>query len=399
VHRKNLADLAPSELDGRRVLVRVDYNVPLASDGSVSDDTRVRATVPTLRYVIENGGRPILLSHLGRPKGTVVPSMSLSPVAPVLAEELGAPVRFVASTDTDAAMLASEELRAGEVLLLENTRFLPGETANDRELAQRYARLGDLFVNDAFGTTHRAHASVVGVTEYLKPAVAGLLVQREIEALSGLREGGQRPFVVILGGAKIGDKIGLLEVFLERADSVLIGGAMANTFLAASGASTGRSLVERDAVPVAAQFLETGGDRLVLPTDLVVADPGALDASGSIVVPADSVPPHLAALDIGPESREAFSEVVRGARTVFWNGPMGLFEKPGFDAGTVSVALATAECTEAGGFTVIGGGDSAAAVRQAGLSDAVSHVSTGGGASLEYLAEGSLLGIEALDPA
>ena len=396
--RKNVADLAPSDLDGRRVLIRVDYNVPLAEDGSVSDITRVRATLPTLRYVMECGGRPVLLSHLGRPKGQVVPSMSLAPVAPVLAKELGAPVRFVPSTDTEAAVQASRDLGPGEVLLLENTRFLQGETTNDPAVAERFARLGDVFINDAFGSTHRAHASVVGVAAHVRPAVAGFLVQRELEALSGLRSA-RSPFVVILGGAKIGDKIGLLETFLATADRVLIGGAMANTFLSARGASTGRSLVEDDAVALAGRFLATGGDTLVLPTDLVVADPGAPDASEAIVVPADAVPSDLAALDIGPESRETFAGIVRGAETVFWNGPLGLFEKPGFDAGTVSVALATAECTAAGGFTVIGGGDSAAAIRQAGLSDAVSHVSTGGGASLEYLAQGSLPGIEALDPA
>ncbi len=397
--RKNLADLARSDLDGRRVLIRVDYNVPLTEDGAVSDDTRVRATLPTLRHVLECGGRPVLLSHLGRPKGQVVPSMSLAPVASVLEEELGAPVRFVPSTDTDEAVIASKNLGPGEVLLLENTRFLPGETTNEPAVAERFARLGDVFVNDAFGSTHRAHASVVGVAGFMRPAVAGFLVQRELEALSGLRLAVGRPFVVILGGAKIGDKIGLLETFLGRADSVLIGGAMANTFLSAMGASTGRSLVEQDAVPVAGRFLATGGERLVLPTDLVVADAGAPDASDAIVVPAEAVPPELAALDIGPDSRETFAAIVREAKTVFWNGPMGLFEKPGFDAGTVSVARATAECTAAGGLTVIGGGDSAAAIRQAGLSDAVSHVSTGGGASLEYLAAGSLPGIEALDPA
>ena len=399
MQRKNVADLAPSDLDGRRVLIRVDYNVPLADDGSVSDITRVRATLPTLRHVMESGGRPVLLSHLGRPKGAVVPSMSLAPVAPVLAEELGAPVRFVPSADTDDAVRASKDVKRGEVLLLENTRFLPGETSNDSALAERFARLGDVFINDAFGSTHRAHASVVGVADHVRPAVAGFLVQRELEALSGLRSGGERPFVVILGGAKIGDKIGLLETFLGTADRVLIGGAMANTFLSAMGASTGRSLVEGDAVALAGRFLATGGDTLVLPTDLVVADRDAPDASDAVVVPADSVPSDLAALDIGPESRETFAAIVRRARTVFWNGPMGLFEKPGFEAGTVAVARATAECTAAGGFTVIGGGDSAAAIRQAGLSDAVSHVSTGGGASLEFLAQGSLPGIEALDPA
>jgi phosphoglycerate kinase len=397
--RKSLVDLAPSELDGRRVLIRVDYNVPLNADGSVSDATRVQATLPTLRYVLERGGRPILLSHLGRPKGQVVPSMSLAPVAPVLAEQLAVPVRFLAETDTDEAIRASESLRPGEVLLLENTRFLPGETTNDPALARRLAALGDLFVNDAFGSTHRAHASVVGVTEHLHPAVAGLLVQRELEVLGSLRAGGKKPFVVILGGAKIGDKIGVLEAFLGTADRVLIGGAMANTFLSAAGVSTGRSLVEADAIETARGFLQEGGERLCLPTDFVVAEPGAADASGARVVAHDGIPPDLAALDIGPASQEQFASIVRSAGTVFWNGPMGLFEKPGFDGGTVAVARATAECTAAGGFTVVGGGDSASAMRQAGLSDAVSHVSTGGGASLEYLAEGTLPGIEALDSA
>ena len=399
MRRKSLEDLVPSELEGRRVLIRVDYNVPLNEDGSVSDSTRVRATLPTLRYVLERGGRPILLSHLGRPKGQVVPSLSLAPVAPVLAEQLGIPVRFVAATDTSEAVRASETLGGDEVLLLENTRFLPGETTNDPALAERFAALGDLFVNDAFGSTHRAHASVVGITAYLRPAVAGLLVQRELEVLGSIREGGKGPFVVILGGAKIGDKIGLLETFLGTADHVLIGGAMANTFLSATGVGTGRSLVEEDAVETARRFLEVGGERLRLPTDFVAAEPGAPDARDARIVSDDGIPPNLAALDIGPESREEFATIIRLAGTVFWNGPMGLFEKPGFDEGTVAVARATAECTAAGGFTVIGGGDSASAIRQAGLSDAVTHVSTGGGASLEYLAEGTLPGIEALDSA
>jgi phosphoglycerate kinase len=379
--------------------MRVDYNVPLEPDGSVSDTARIEATLPTLRAILDRGGRPVLLSHLGRPKGKVVPSMSLAPVAPILADRLGAVVRFVPSTDTDEALAASEDLSPGEVLLLENTRFLPGETGNDPDLAARLARLGDLFVNDAFGSTHRAHASVVGVADHLRPAVAGLLVAREIDALSGIREGCESPFVVILGGAKIGDKIGLLETFLRLADVVLIGGAMANTFLRARGLDTGRSLVEADAVEIAGRFLESGGDRLRLPSDLVVADPAAADASSARIVDAADIPPDLAALDIGPATREAFASIVREARTVFWNGPMGLFEKSGFDDGTVSVARAVAECTAAGGFTVIGGGDSAAAVRQAGLADSVSHVSTGGGASLEYLAHGALPGLEALDPA
>ncbi len=396
--RRDVTSLAPT-LDGSRVLMRVDYNVPLNPDGSVSDTARIEATLPTLRAILDRGGRPVLLSHLGRPKGAVVPSMSLAPVAPILADGLGAVVRFVPSTDTDEALAASKDLLPGEVLLLENTRFLPGETKNDPDLAAKLARLGDLFVNDAFGSTHRAHASVVGVADYLQPAVAGRLVAREIDALSGIREGCETPFVVILGGAKIGDKIGLLETFLRLADVILIGGAMANTFLRARGLNTGQSMVEAAAVEVAARFLDIGGDKLRLPSDLVVAEPGAADASDARIVDAADIPTDLAALDIGPATREAYASVVRDAKTVFWNGPMGLFEKSGFEGGTVAVARAVAECTAAGGFTVIGGGDSAAAVRQAGLDDSVSHVSTGGGASLEYLAQGTLPGLEALDPA
>lgn len=398
MRRKGLADLSAADLDGRRALVRVDFNVPLSGDAEVVDDTRIRATAPTLRFLIEGGARPVLLSHLGRPKGVADPRFSLSPVAPVLEAIVGAPVRFIGSTDTDEAVRASEDLEPGSVLLLENTRFLPGETANDPGLAARLARLGDLFVNDAFGSTHRAHASVVGVADHLRPSVAGLLVQRELESLGVLLRVEERPFVVVLGGAKIADKIGLLEAFLSRADSVVIGGGMANTFLAARNLEMGRSLVEADAIPTAREFLGPAGDRLRLPTDVVVAEPDASSSEGAEVVPVYAVPPDLAALDIGPETREAFGDVVRSARTVFWNGPMGLFERQGFDAGTLTLARAAAECTEAGGFVVVGGGDSARAIREAGLAHSVSHVSTGGGAALEYLVAGTLPGIEALDP-
>jgi phosphoglycerate kinase len=392
--RRTLHDLGSADLNGRRALTRVDYNVPLTDDGRVRDDTRVRATVSTLRYLLEHGARPVLLSHLGRPKGRVVPGLSLAPVAAVLAGLLRAPVHFVAATDTADAISASRELADGSVLLLENTRFLPGETANDVDLAERLGLLGDLFVNDAFGSTHRAHASVVGVADHLSPAIAGFLVQAELAALGALREARNRPFAVVLGGAKISDKIGLLETFLERADSILIGGAMANTFLAADGGNTGRSLMESDAVPLAEGFLEKDRSKLHLPTDLVVADPGASDSSSAQVAAALDVPPDLAALDIGPDTRAAFAAIVRHAATVFWNGPMGLFERPGFEAGTTAMAEAAAFCTRAGGFAVVGGGDSASAIREAGLDG-----STGGGAALEFLAKGSLPGIDALDPA
>lgn len=395
--RKRLRDLAPESLSGSRALVRVDYNVPLTPEGTVADATRIEATRLTLEYLLEADARPVLLSHLGRPKGEVTAKYSLAPVAQVLEGILGVPVRFVASTVDDKAVGASRSLEPGHVLLLENTRFLPGETSNDEDLSRQFAELGDLYVNDAFGSTHRAHASVVGVTEFLRPAVAGMLVESELRALEAVREARERPFVVAFGGAKIGDKIGLLEAFLQRADRVIVGGAMANTFLLASGGRVGASLVEEQAVPVAKQFLERWGERIRLPTDLVVARADAEDAAEAGVAPARAVPEGLAALDIGPETRRDFAAVLADARTLFWNGPMGLFERSGFGGGTVAVARAAADATTRGAFTVIGGGDSASAIRQAGLLDAVSHVSTGGGASLEYLARGALPGIQALD--
>ena len=306
-------------------------------------------------------------------------------------------MQFLAETDTEAAVRASRELPPGSVLLLENTRFLPGETKNEPGLSERLARLGDLFVNDAFGSTHRAHSSVVGVAGLMDTAVAGLLVESELEAFAELRNPRERPFVVAFGGAKISDKIPLIEAFLERADAVLIGGAMANTFLKAAGHEMGESLVEIEALDVAAEFLERPEHRLSLPSDLVVAEAGAPDATTSTIVAVDRVPADRAAFDIGPKSRETFEHAIHQSRTFFWNGPMGLFERPGFDSGTVAVARAAAEATAEGAFTVVGGGDSASAIRQAGLSGAVSHVSTGGGAALEYLAQGSLPGLEALD--
>jgi len=303
----------------------------------------------------------------------------------------------MAETDTDAAVEATRQLEEGSVLLLENTRFLPGETANDPDLSRRLARLGDLFVNDAFGSTHREHSSVVGVADLLGPAVAGFLVESELTAFAELRNPRERPFVVAFGGAKISDKIPLIEAFLDRADAVLIGGAMANTFIRASGLGTGASLVEEDALDVAAGFLARPEHRLSLPTDVVVADAGEPDATLSSIVAIDSIPADRAAFDIGPRTRETFAHAIGESRTFFWNGPMGLFEIPGFDSGTVRMARAAAEATAEGAFTVVGGGDSASAIRQAGLSGAVSHVSTGGGAALEYLAKGSLPGLDALD--
>jgi len=398
MNKRSVRSLDGAALDGRRALVRVDYNVPLGAGGRVEDATRIEATLPTLGLLLEAGARPVLLSHLGRPGGKPVDDLSLRPVAAAVGELLGSPVRFRPDTDSDETLAASHDLSTGHVLLLENTRFLPGETRNDVGLARRLARLGDVYVNDAFGSTHRAHASVVGVTEYLRPAVAGLLVEAELAALSRLREGYERPFVVAFGGAKIGDKMPLVEAFVDRADTLLVGGALANTFLAAAGREVGRSLVEREAVPFARETLERSGIELRLPVDLVVGTPGD-EAGERRVVSAERIPAEMAAYDIGPATREAFAAVIRDARTFFWNGPMGWFEAAGYDAGTRAVAVAAAGSAETGAFCVIGGGDSARAVHEADLADRVSHVSTGGGAALEYLAHGTLPGLEALDDA
>lgn len=395
--KRTLRSLGPADLDGRRVLVRVDYNVPLES-GEVRDDARIAATLPTLGYLLDAGARPVLMSHLGRPGGSPDPDLSLAPVAERLEALLERPVRFVGPADSEEALLESRGLEPGSVLLLENLRFLPGEKKNDPELARRLARLGDLYVNDAFGACHREHCSVVGVPAVLHPAVAGLLVQAELEALDRLRSDPERPFIVIMGGAKIGDKIDLMEAFLGRADRILVGGAMANTFLEAAGREIGASLVEEDALEEARRLREKGGDRLELPSDVVVA-PSPDDGDRAHVVEADAIPSGAMALDIGPDTRDAYATALDGVATVFWNGPMGLFEKEVFAAGTRAVARAVAEACDAGAFAVVGGGDSARAVREAGLADRLSHVSTGGGAALEYLATGSLPGVEALDDA
>lgn len=396
--KRTLRELELDELDGRRVLVRVDYNVPLDREGNVRDATRIDATLPTLRHLLEAGARPVLMSHLGRPGGKVVPEMSLRPITAELEKRIGVPVHFCSDVTSDGALEASKNLPVGEILVLENTRFHPGERADDPEFAAALARLGDLYVNDAFGSTHRAHASVVGVTAYLRPAVAGLLVEDELGALSRLRESTDRPFVVAFGGAKIGDKIPLVETFIDRADTLLVGGALANTFLAAAGYETGESLIEEEAVPVARDVLDHPEIELRLPVDLVVGLPGAEEGE-SHVVAADLIPSELAAYDIGPKTRDEFAEVIEAAAIFFWNGPMGWFENPAYADGTRAVAAAAARATGDGTFCVIGGGDSARAIHEAGLAERVSHVSTGGGASLEYLARGTLPGLEALDDA
>lgn len=397
--KRLLSDLTAAELRGHRALVRVDYNVPLTDEGEVADTTRIGASLPTLRHLLERGALPVLLSHLGRPGGRPNPDLSLAPVARTLERGLGSPVEFIGSPDTDDAVEATRAAGPGTILLAENVRFLAGETENDGELARRLARLGDLYVDDAFGAMHRTHASVVALARLLRPSVAGLLVEREVRALGALRDRRGPPFVAAFGGAKIGDKVPLFRAFVDRADTVLVGGAMANTFLRAAGHDTGTSLVEEDVLGEAEELLTGSGDRLRLPSDVVVAESPDAPAEDTFVVPVDGIPPDAAALDIGPETRREFAEVIVGARTFFWNGPMGLFERPAFAAGTEAVARAAVRATRDGALTVFGGGDTASAARNAGAADAVSHVSTGGGAALEYLATGTLAGLEVLEDA
>ncbi|MBX6362351.1 MAG: phosphoglycerate kinase [Gemmatimonadetes bacterium] len=392
MNKLTLKDLPDAAFANRRVLVRVDYNVPL-EDGEITDDTRIRATLPTLRYLAARGARTVLMSHLGRPKGQWNEKYSLRPVAERLQTLLEAPLRFVADVVGPEAHAAVDAAQRGEFVLLENVRFLPGEETNDPRLSEELATLGDLYVDDAFGAAHRAHASTVGVAEVMRrdgrPAVAGLLMERELRVLGDALENPERPFVAILGGAKISGKIDVIENLLPRVDRLLIGGAMANTFFRALGLETGKSLVEEDRVEMARALLERAGDKLVLPVDCVVATEASAQAR-SWVVDRDAVPADVLILDIGPKSVATFREELRGARTILWNGPMGLFEIGAFSRGTDGVARAMAEATERGATTIIGGGDTVAAVEQSGVAARMSHISTGGGASLEFL-EGRIL--------
>jgi phosphoglycerate kinase len=383
--KKSIRQIDPA---GKKVLVRVDFNVPM-QDGQVSDDTRIRAALPTLRHLLAHGAALILCSHLGRPKGREA-SLSLQPAAARLETLLGQPVQFADSCIGSSAQRAASALRPGEVLVLENTRFEPGEKKNDPELSSALAGLADLFVNDAFGTAHRAHASNVGIAGHL-PAVAGLLLENEIAFLGKAIADPARPFVAILGGAKISDKIGVIQNLQEQADSILIGGAMANTFLLADGHPVGRSLAENGALGLARALRPV----VELPVDFVIADAFANEAQWK-VIDYGPVPEGWMILDIGPATIERFAAKVRGAGTVVWNGPMGYFEAPNFATGTFGLAQAVADSAA---VSIIGGGDSAAAINLSGLSGQVSHISTGGGASLEML-EGKILpGLAALDDA
>jgi len=381
------------DVQGKRVLVRVDFNVPI-ENGKVLDDWRLRATLPTIRYLTERGAKVILLSHLGRPKVKRDEQFSLRPVAQRLSELLGQPVQFADDCVGEVAEQGVARLRAGEVLLLENLRFHAGEEANDEAFAQQLARLGDVFVNDAFGAAHRAHASVHAITKFL-PSYAGLLMEREVTHLSRLLEAPEKPFVAVLGGAKVSDKIGVIRNLLTKVDALLIGGAMAFTFLKAQGYETGKSLVEADKLDLANALLREGkekGVELVLPVDVVVAESDAEDAATQ-VVPATAIPADKAGYDIGPETANLFAERIRTAKTVFWNGPMGRFERTPFKAGTKAVAEALAQCS---GTTVVGGGETAAAAFEFGIAEKVTHVSTGGGAALELLEGRELPGVVAL---
>ena len=399
MNKQTIRDLRDDQLRGRRALVRVDFNVPLDADRRVSDDTRMTAALPTLRYLLDRGARVVVLSHLGRPKGAPEPKYSLQPVAQKLAELMpGTHVDFCETTDTDDALQATERLGEGEVLVLENTRFLGGEETNDERLARDLAKLGDVYVNDAFGAAHRAHASTEGVAHFLRPAVAGLLMEKELAYLGRALAEPERPFVAVLGGAKISGKMDVIEQLLPKVDHLLVGGAMACTFFRAMGLETGKSLVEADRVDMARGVLERAGDKLVLPTDAVVAPELKPDAATRAVA-REAIPADEAMFDVGPATVERYAGLVRGARTVLWNGPMGVFETPPFDAGTLGVARALADATKSGATTIVGGGDSAAAIAQAGLESQVTHVSTGGGASLEFLEGKTLPGVAALDDA
>jgi phosphoglycerate kinase len=396
MNTRTISDLKPAELKGKRALVRVDFNVPLNDAGEVTDDTRIRAAVPTIVTLTKAGARVVLCSHLGRPKGKPDPKYTLKPVGTALAALLKQPVTFVPHVVGAEAEAATRALQDGDVCLLENTRYEAGEEKNDDALSKAFAQLGDLYVNDAFGAAHRAHASTAGVAAHLKPAVAGLLMQKELDYLGGALEKPKRPFIAILGGSKISGKIDVIEALLPKVDGILIGGAMACTFYKAMGFETGKSLVEPDRVEMAADLMERAAFRLTVPHDATVA-PAIDQGDEAHAVKRDAIPADEAMLDIGPDSATSYARAIAAAKTIIWNGPMGVFETKPFDAGTTAIATAMVAATKAGATTIVGGGDSAAAVEAAGLSSSMSHVSTGGGASLEFLEGKVLPGVAALD--
>lgn len=396
MQKKTLSDIS---LQGKRVLMRVDFNVPLDQDRNITDEKRIVEALPSIRKVIDEGGRLILMSHLGRPKGKVNPAFSLAPAAKRLSELLDCPVTMAGDCIGTEVMQQVLALQDGEVMMLENLRFHPEEEANDADFAKELASLGEIYVNDAFGTAHRAHASTEGITRYMQTSVAGYLIEKELRYLGTALNDAQRPFVAILGGAKISGKIDVLEALFSKVDTVLVGGAMVFTFFKAQGLEVGNSLVEENKLELALALLEqakTKGVRLLLPEDVVVAGEISADAP-SRVEPVTAISEGMIGLDIGPATIAAYTKEILGAKTVLWNGPMGVFEIDQFAKGTFAVAQALADATAGDAVTIIGGGDSAAAIAKAGLSDNVTHVSTGGGASLEFLEGKELPGIAALN--
>ena len=391
MNKKTIRDV---DLKGKRVFCRVDFNVPM-SGGVITDETRIKAALPTIQYIIEQGGKAILASHLGRPKGKEVEEMRLTPVAVRLSELLNKQVRKVNSSIGEEVKAEIAQMENGDVLLLENVRFHAGEEKNDQELAKEFASLADIYVNDAFGAAHRAHASTEGIAHYL-PAVAGFLMEKEIDFLGTSLEAPERPFTAIIGGAKVKDKIGVIENLLEKVDNLIIGGGLAYTFIKSQGYEIGKSLLEEDKIELAQSFIEKAkqkGVNFLMPIDVVVADDFSENANTKIVN-IDEIPADWEALDIGPKTIEKYSQVIKDSKLVIWNGPMGVFELKAFANGTNSIAQAMAESSAT---TIIGGGDSAAAIEKAGLADQMTHISTGGGASLEFMEGKALPGVVALN--
>lgn len=397
MNKKTIRDIPEGELRGKRVLVRVDFNVPLDENRNITDDTRIVESLPTIRYLVERGARVILVSHLGRPKGKPKDELRMDPIARRLEELLGRKVTKVNDCIGEEVKQAVAQLKEGDVLLLENIRFYPEEEANDENFARALAELADIYVNDAFGAAHRAHASTAGVAKFL-PAYAGFLMEKELEALGEKLNNPVRPFLAILGGAKVSSKIGVLRKLLEKVDVLLVGGGMSYTFIKAMGYEVGKSLLEEGMIEEARQILEIAKARSVrfeLPVDFVVAPEGK-EGVATKVVDWDKIPPDMGGFDIGPKTIEKFGEYIKEAKTIFWNGPLGLFEVDLFARGTVEIAKKVAEVAERGAIVVVGGGDTVAAIKQAGVERKITHISTGGGASLEFVEGRPLPGVEVL---